>query len=503
MSDSYLLGVDLGTSSLKATLLPLRGEGIITHSVELSVSYPDSYSAEQHPYEWWDTFVCLLKGIREKIGDLRKIEAIGLSGQMLGLVLLDEKGEPVRPAIIWCDQRSFAEVEYLKETLGMEKLLEYTANTPLTGYWLPKILWLRKHEPEVLTKTKKFLLPKDYLRLRLTGNYVTEVSDASGTLIFDVKKRRWSPEIISSFALPQELFPEVVESPQITGYVSESVSFETGLREGIPVVGGGGDQSSGGIGLGVVKKGVISCVLGTSGVVMAMTEVPQIDSQNRGLHSFCYSIPHTWFLMGCTLAAGGSYQWLFRTLQVLRTDLRYEELNDLAEQVEAGSQGVLFLPYLIGERTPHSDPQARGVFWGMSYQHDVRHLIRATIEGVAFSQRESVEILREFGLTGDRVVVSGGAARSHLWCQILADVIGLPMVTTNVEDPASLGAGIIAGVGTEYFTSFPEGCARYIRQRETFVPVEERRTLYDELFGEYRRLYQELKEFNHRFPLFR
>jgi xylulokinase len=501
--ERYLLGVDLGTSSIKGTLLALESEEIVTASVELRVSYPDSYSAEQNPEEWWEAFLALLRKLEGRIGNLSSIEGIGLSGQMLGLVVLDGEGRVLRPAIIWCDQRSFRELSYIEETLGVEKLLEYTANTPLTGYWLPKILWLRNHEPEILEKTEKFLLPKDYLRFRLTGNYVTEVSDASGTLIFDVPHRRWSEEIIDFFSLRRSAFPSVVESPEITGYVSEKVSRETGLRAQIPVVGGGGDQSSGGIGLGVVRKGILSCVLGTSGVVMSMTETPQRDYRNRGLHSFCYSIPGTWFLMGCTLAAGGSYQWLFRILQQLKGDLQYEELNELAARAPAGSEGVIFLPYLIGERTPHSDPKARGVFWGLSYHHGLEHMVRSVIEGVAFSQRESVEILREFGLTGERVVLSGGAARSELWCRVFADVVGLPMVTTNVDDPASLGAAIIAGVGTGHFPSFSEGCSRYIKERALFEPSPEKHELYSTLFDEYRKLYRELKNFNQQFPLFR
>ncbi|MGC8777627.1 MAG: xylulokinase [Candidatus Caldatribacteriaceae bacterium] len=503
MKKRYLLGVDLGTSSMKGTLLDLGGDEITTASVELQVSYPDSYSAEQNPEEWWKAFLSLLRKLGEKVGNLEGIEGIGLSGQMLGLLVLDEHGRPLRPAIIWCDQRSFRELEYIQETLGVEKLLEYTANTPLTGYWLPKILWLRNHEPAVLERAKKFLLPKDYLRFRLTGNYVTEVSDASGTLVFDVPRRKWSEEIIEFFALDRNAFPEVVESPEVTGYVSEDVARETGLRPQIPVVGGGGDQSSGGVGLGVVKSGIISCVLGTSGVVMSMTESPKRDHKNRGLHSFCYSIPGTWFLMGCTLAAGGSYQWFFRSLQQLKGDLRYEDLNELAAGVPAGSEGILFLPYLIGERTPHSDPKARGVFWGLSYHHGLGHMVRSVIEGVAFSQRESVEILSEFGLTGERVVLSGGAARSSLWCRIFADVIGLPMVTTSIEDPASLGAAIIAGVGTAHFGSFEEGCSRYIKERALFEPSRENHELYSDLFAQYRRLYQELRDFNHSFPLFR
>ncbi|MCX7667859.1 MAG: FGGY family carbohydrate kinase, partial [Atribacterota bacterium] len=330
MTKRYILGVDLGTSSIKGTLLNLESNEVIGASVELPVSYPDSYSAEQNPEDWWNAFLLLLRKLKEKINDLTQIEGIGLSGQMLGLVVLDEKGLPLRPAIIWCDQRSFRELEHIKEVLGEERLLEYTANTPLTGYWLPKILWLKNHEPEVLEKAKKFLLPKDYLRFRLTGNYVTEVSDASGTLIFDVAHRRWSEEIIRFFALERSVFPEVVESPEITGYVDVRIAREMGLRSQIPVVGGGGDQSSGGIGLGVIKKGILSCVLGTSGVVMAMTENPKRDYKNRGLHSFCYSIPGTWFLMGCTLAAGGSYQWLLRIMQGVRTDLSYEMLNAMA-----------------------------------------------------------------------------------------------------------------------------------------------------------------------------
>lgn len=418
----YILGIDLGTSSLKASLLDLQNSRIITESVELTVSYPDSYSAEQNPDDWWEAFQSLIQKIKQRIGKLDSIQAIGLSGQMLGLINIGEHGQPLRPALIWCDQRSYNELNELREKVDEEKLLQNTANTPLTGYWLPKLLWLRKHENDILQKSKHYLLPKDYLRYRLTDEYITEVSDASGTLLFDVAHRTWSKNLINDFDFDFSCFPRVVESTEITGNVTQKASQETGLPKGIPVVGGGGDQSSGGIGLGVIEKGIMSCVLGTSGVVMAQTDEVKIDRKNRGLHSFCYSIPGKWFLMGCTLAAGGSYRWLRHSLLHLQKDLNYDQLNSLASEVEPGSEQLVFLPYLIGERTPHSDPNARGVYFGLSYQHDIRHLIRATIEGVAFSQRESVEILKDFGLEADRLIVSGGAAQSQLWCQLSSSI---------------------------------------------------------------------------------
>jgi xylulokinase len=491
----YILGIDLGTSSLKASLLDLYNTKIISASVELTVSYPDSYSAEQNPYDWWEAFRTLIQKIKQLIGSLDSIKAIGLSGQMLGLINLDGKGQPLRPALIWCDQRSFIELNEIREMIGEEKLLQNTANTPLTGYWLPKLLWLRKHQKDILQKSRHYLLPKDYLRYRLTDEYITEVSDASGTLLFDVAQRTWSRKLIKDFNFDFSCFPRVVESTEITGYVSLKVSQETGLPEGIPVVGGGGDQSSGGIGLGVIDKNIMSCVLGTSGVVMAQTEEAKMDQKNRGLHSFCYSIPGKWFLMGCTLAAGGSYRWLRHSLLHLQKDLSYDHLNSLAGEVGPGSDQLVFLPYLIGERTPHSDPNARGVYFGLSYQHDIRHIIRATIEGVAFSQKESIEILKDFGLEADHLIVSGGAARSQLWCQIMADVAGIEVVTTNIDDPASVGAAFIAGVGTGIFDSFQSGCGRFIRHGDVLEPSSENNRLYKTLFEKYQKLYQVLKNY--------
>lgn len=495
MSKKYILGVDLGTSSVKASLLDLETHSILRESVELSVSYPDSFSAEQNPEDWWKGFCKLISQLRSRVGDLDKLSAIGLSGQMLGLVLLDKKGNPVRPCILWCDQRSYQEIEEIKEKVSLEELLKYTANTPLTGYWLPKILWLRKHEPPALSQTFKMLLPKDFLRLKLTGTFTTEVSDASSTFLFDVANRRWSEKMIDLFEINRDTLPQVVESPEITGYVTPQASLETGLPEGIPVVGGGGDQSSGGIGLGVIHSGLVSCVLGTSGVVMAQTEEAKMDHQNRGLHSFCYSIPGKWFLMGCTLAAGGSYQWLFNSLAKLDKDLSFDKLNSLAGEINPGSKGLIFLPYLIGERTPHSDPNARGVFFGLSYEHDIRHMIRSVIEGVAFSQRESVEILKSFSLTAQKLTLSGGAARSPLWCQVMADVMDMEVETTNIEDPASTGAAFIAGVGTGAFASFSEVCENFIQPVEHYQPDKNNSQLYQALFEKYRALYQVLRGF--------
>ncbi len=495
MSKKYILGVDLGTSSIKASLLDLETRSILRESVELSVSYPDSFSAEQNPEDWWKGFCKLISQLRSRVGDLDKLSAIGLSGQMLGLVLLDRKGNPVRPCILWCDQRSYQEIEEIKQKVSLEELLKYTANTPLTGYWLPKILWLRKHEPPALSQTFKMLLPKDFLRLKLTGAFTTEVSDASSTFLFDVAHRRWSEKMIDLFEINRDTLPQVVESPEITGYVTPQASLETGLPEGIPVVGGGGDQSSGGIGLGVIHSGLVSCVLGTSGVVMAQTEEAKMDHQNRGLHSFCYSIPGKWFLMGCTLAAGGSYQWLFNSLAKLDKDLSFDKLNSLAGEVSPGSKGLVFLPYLIGERTPHSDPNARGVFFGLSYEHDIRHMIRSVIEGVAFSQRESVEILKSFSLTAQKLTLSGGAARSPLWCQVMADVMDMEVETTNIEDPASTGAAFIAGVGTGAFTSFSEVGENFIQPVEHYQPDKRNSQLYQALFEKYRDLYRVLRDF--------
>lgn len=494
MGKRYILGVDLGTSSLKASVLDLETETIVTESVPLSVQYPDPFSAEQNPEEWWQQFCDLMARLKGRLGGFQDVGAIGLSGQMLGLVLMDAQGRVVRPCLIWCDQRSYKETEEIKERIGIPEIVRLTANTPLPGYWLPKILWLQKHEPDSLQRTRKFLLPKDFLRLRLSGEYATDVSDASGTLLFDVAKRQWSAEVAALFSIDQSLFPKAVESPVVTGVVSAMASSETGLPKGIPIVGGGGDQSSGGIGLGIIRDGVMSCVLGTSGVIAAKTEDVKLDFENRGLHSFCYSLPGKWFLMGCTLAAGGSFSWIRNALRVINPRLSFSELDDLAQTVPPGSEGLIFLPYLIGERTPYSDPLARGVFVGLSYRHTVAHLVRAVIEGVAFSQRDSFEVLRSFSLWATRLIVAGGAARSPLWCQVLADVIGVSVQTTNIDDPASVGAAIIAGVGTDLFGSFEEACSQFIHPLRTFEPDVANTEKYSKMYGLYRESYRRLKD---------
>jgi xylulokinase len=493
MEKRYLLGVDLGTSSIKASVLDLETKSILTESVSLSVQYPDSFSAEQNPNEWWQNFCVLVGKVKEKI-NLQDIGAIGLSGQMLGLVLMDKSGEPVRPCLIWCDQRSHAEIKEILEKINLREIVSLTANTPLPGYWLPKILWLRKYEPDSLQSAAKFLLPKDFLRFKLTGEYTTDVSDASGTLLFDVAKRRWSERITELFLVDGSLLPEAVESTAVTGVVTQKASLETGLPKGIPVAGGGGDQSSGGIGLGIIRNGIMGCVLGTSGVVLAKTDDVKLDFENRGLHSFCYSIPGKWFLMGCTLAAGGSFNWIRNALRTVNPRIDFSDLVNLAQTVASGSDGLLFLPYLIGERTPYSNPLARGAFVGLSYKHTISHLVRAVIEGVAFSQKDSLEVLRSFSLNATRLIVSGGAARSSLWCQILADVTGVSVQTTNIEDPASVGAALIAGVGTGYLASFEEACSQFIHPLQEFEPNSRETLKYQEIHQIYKDTYQRLKE---------
>lgn len=495
MDKRYILGVDLGTSSIKASILDLETKAVVTESIPLSVQYPDPFSAEQNPEEWWQQFCALMAQLKGRLGGLQDIGAIGLSGQMLGLVLMDAQDQAVRPCLIWCDQRSHRETEEIKERVGLSEIVRLTANTPLPGYWLPKILWLRKHEPNSLQRTRKFLLPKDFLRLRLGGEYATDVSDASGTLLFDVAKRHWSAEAAALFSIDQSLFPRAVESPVVTGVVSAIASSETGLPKDIPIVGGGGDQSSGGIGLGIIRDGVMSCVLGTSGVIVAKTDDVKLDFENRGLHSFCYSLPGKWFLMGCTLAAGGSFSWIRSALRVINPQLSFSELDDLVQTVPPGSEGLIFLPYLIGERTPHSDPLARGVFIGLSYRHNVAHLVRAVIEGVAFSQRDSLEVLRSFSLWATRLIVSGGAAQSPLWCQILADVMSISVQTTNIDDPASVGAAIIAGVGTGAFSSFEEACSQFVHPLQVFEPNLASAEKYSKMYELYRESYKRLRDF--------
>lgn len=493
------LGIDVGTTSTRVLAINEKGEIKASVSKEYPMLTPQPGWAEQDPEDWWRATV---EGIREAISkgmDPQEVKGIGLSGQMHGSVFLDKDGKVIRPAILWCDQRTAEQCEWITEKIGKDKVVQYTCNPVLTGFTAPKIIWLRDKEPSNFEKLAKVLLPKDYIRYRLTGEYASEVSDASGTSLFDVKNRRWSKEMVEGMGLSMDILPTVAESPEITGHLSKIASEETGLPEGIPVVGGGGDQAAGGVGAGVVEKGKIFVSLGTSGVVFAFTEEPVIDKGLR-LHTFCHAVPGKWHVMGVMLSAGGSYRWFRdalgepeRTVAKMIGVDEYELINKEAEKAPPGCEGLIFLPYLTGERTPHADPYARGVFFGLTYRCTKGYLARAVMEGVSFGLRDSYEIMKEMNIPVEEIRMIGGGARSPLWRRITASIFNMPNYTLNLEEGPSFGVALLASVGVGFYSSVEEACKATIFLKERTEPVKEEVEVYDKLYKVYGELYVSLK----------
>jgi xylulokinase len=446
--------------------------------------------AEQRPQNWADAAFeavrQVLKAANAKGDDIR---GVGLSGQMHGLVMLDERQEVIRPSLIWCDQRSQSQVDWINAKIGKEKVLESIANPVLTGFTLPKLLWVRDHEPENFARMRKMLLPKDYIRFCLTGEFATEVSDASGTALFDVVKRRWSHDMTDALGLDRTILPVSTESSEVSGTISIKAAMETGLRAGTPVVGGGGDQAASAVGNGIVDPGIVSCTLGTSGVVFAHMEQVAYDPLGR-VHTFCHAVRDKWHVMGVTQGAGFSLQW-FRNQ--LAPGTAYDALMREAATAPAGSQGLFWLPYMMGERTPHLDAWARGGWIGLTARHKRADLIRAIIEGVSYSQKDGLDIVEELGVKVSRVRASGGGARSPLWRQILADVFAKPVATLESQEGSAYGAAILAMVGTGHFSSVPEACRALIRERETVEPRAEESKIYAHGHITYHALYPALR----------
>ncbi len=485
------LGIDLGTSSVKLLLLNTEGSVLKTVAKDYPVYYPKIGWAEQNPIDWWNA---VREGIQEILTECQivsnKVEAIGLSGQMHGLVLLDKDGHVLMPALLWCDQRTQEECDELSEKLG-NKLSEYTGNKALTGFTAPKVLWIRKNRPEIYEQIEHVLLPKDYIRWKLTGDYATDPSDASGTLFFDVAHRCWSSEMLDVLGLSKEQLPTCYESYEITGSVTEQAARETGLHSGTIVVGGGGDQASGAVGTGVVTAGTVSVALGTSGVVFACQENYSVDIENR-LHSFCHA-NGKWHVMGVMLSAASCLKWWVEEVCQF-DDTGYAVLLQEAAKVSPGSEGLLFLPYLMGERTPYSDPNARGSFVGLTMSHGRGHMTRAILEGVGFGLRDSLEIIREQNIPIYEIRLSGGGAKSDLWRQILADILALPIhVVNSVEGPA-FGAAILAAVGAGAFASVEDGCSMMIKTVEQTEPIAANIETYNSLYNIYHQLYGVLQE---------
>jgi len=491
----YWMGIDVGTGGTRALLVDERGRvtaGFTAPHEDMRMERP--LWAEQRPENWWDAVQQAIRGVLTEAGASRgDVRGIGLSGQMHGLVLLDEADRVIRPALIWCDQRSQAQVDFVNETVGRENVLAFTANPVLTGFTLPKLLWVRDNEPALFARARKVLLPKDYVRFCLTGEYATEVSDASGMSMFDVVRRRWSLQMMDALSLDRGLLPAVYESTEVSGRISERAAELTGLAPGTPVVGGGSDQASSAVGNGIVEPGIVSCTLGTSGVVFAHMEQVAYDARGR-VHTFCHAVRDKWHVMGVTQGAGLSLQW-FRNQLAPGSD--YDVLTAEAAQAPAGSHGLYWLPYLMGERTPHLDASCRGGWIGLTAKHTRADLIRSLIEGVCYSQKDCLDIVEELGVKATSVRVSGGGARSAFWRQLLADVMGKRVVVLETQEGSAYGAALMALVGTGVYGSVPEVCRAVIREVDSVEPRTAERELYARGHAVYEALYPALK------PLYR
>jgi len=485
------LGIDIGTGGTRALLVDERGAvraGYTAPHEEMMMHRP--LWAEQRPENWWDAAVAAVRGVLAKAGIAgSQVKGIGLSGQMHGLVILDQADQVIRPSLIWCDQRSQAQVDGINAALGRENVLRYIANPVLTGFTLPKLLWVRDNEPENFARARKMLLPKDYVRFQLTGEFATEVSDASGTAVFDVVRRRWSWEMMDGLGLDRSLLPQCYESSEVSGRVTAAAAQLTGLAAGTPVVGGGGDQAASAVGNGIVEAGIVSCTLGTSGVVFAHMENVAYDPAGR-VHTFCHAVRDKWHVMGVTQGAGLSLQW-FRNQLAPGTE--YDALTAEAAQSPTGAHGLFWLPYLMGERTPHLDAAARGGWIGLTARHRRADLIRALIEGVSFSQRDCLEIIESLGVAVNSVRASGGGAQSAFWRQLLADILGKRTVTLETQEGSAYGVALLALVGTGAYGSVAEACRAAIRETDSVSPSPANADFYSRAHRVYQALYPALK----------
>jgi xylulokinase len=487
----HFLGIDVSTTGAKALLIDEKGGVAASATTPLTLQTPKPLWSEQDPREWWKgTSASIRKALADAGAKGDDVAAVGLTGQMHGLVLLDAQREVLRPAILWNDQRTAAECAEIEAKVGRQALVREVGNVALTGFTAPKILWVRKHEPAVYAKAKLVLLPKDYVRLRLTGAAAMDKADGSGTILFELKARGWSKRVLEALQIPAEWLPPTFEGPERTGAVTAEAAGETGLKAGTPVMAGGGDQAAGAVGAGAVRPGVVSLTLGTSGVVFATTDAPLVEPEGR-LHAFCHAVPGKWHFMGVTLSAAGSLQWYRDTLAAKES---FAELVAEAGNAPAGSEGLLFLPYLSGERTPYPDPLARGGFVGLTVRHTRAHLTRAVLEGVAFSMKDCFGLLQGAGLGAvSEVRIAGGGAKGALWRRIVASALGLPMLTVNSTEGAAYGAALLAGTGAGAWPSVEAACDATIAVTGRDEPVLEWSRAYDALYPRYRGLYAALK----------
>ncbi len=502
---TYLLGIDVSTTGAKALIIDEHGKVVASHTTEYPLYTPKPLWSEQSPIDWWNgTCTSITTALSKANLSGEAISAIGLTGQMHGLVLLDKADHVLRPAILWNDQRTGPQCEAITQQVGgLDRLLQLTGNPVLPGFTAPKMVWVRDNEPGVYERVAHILLPKDYVRFCLTGEFATEVSDASGMSLLDVAHRRWSQEMLSALDIPSEWLPACTESDQVSGQIGEAAAQVTGLKAGTPVVGGGGDQAAQAVGSGIVEAGIISVTSGTSGVVFAHSDQYAFEAQGR-LHAFCHAVPGKWHFMGVMLSAGGSFRWLRdsigdleKTTARLTGDDPYDLLTRQAALAPLGSEGLLFLPYLTGERTPYPDPKARGAFVGLTLRHSKAHLVRSVLEGVSFGLRDSLELIKGLGVPLEQVRASGGGARSPLWRQIQADVFGAELVLVNVTEGAAYGAALLAGAGAGTYASVEEAVAATVRVTDRTEPIADNVQQYEKLYPIYRSLYPALKDTFH------
>lgn len=497
---AYVIGIDLGTSGTKTVLFDENGNTISSDLEEYPLYQPHPGWAEQDPVDWWNAVVESIKAVIRKSGvNPSEIKGIGLSGQMHGLVLLDKNGKVLMRSIIWCDQRTSEECEDITRMVGAKRLIEITANPALTAFTASKIMWVRKHHPEIYEKAAKILLPKDYIRYMLTGEFATEVSDASGMQLLDIPNRCWSDEVLSKLEIDKSLLGKVYESQEVTGKLNKESSRLTGLTQDAIVVGGAGDQAAGAVGNGIVKPNVVSSTIGTSGVVFAYTDKVTIDKKGR-VQTFCHAVPNTWHVMGVTQAAGLSLKW-FRdnfcgiekeAAKLCGTDV-YNLLNKEAASSKIGANGLIYLPYLMGERTPHLDPFAKGVFFGLTARHKKSDMLRAVMEGVGYSLKDCMDIIEEMGIHPKEVRASGGGGKSKLWRQIQSDMFNSEVVTINSSEGPALGVAILAMVGLNMYSSVSEACDHIIHTVTSQKPIAENNRIYDKYHAVYKDLYTALK----------
>jgi xylulokinase len=488
---AYFLGIDTSTTGSKAIVIDERGQVCAAASSPHTMRSPRPLWSEQDPGQWWGAVVASIRVALEQAGLAGdSIAAIGLTGQMHGLVLLDGAGEVLRPAILWNDQRTQRQCDEIHARIGKEKFIRITGNVALTGFTAPKILWVQENEPEVYAQVAHVLLPKDYVRYQLTGDFAMDKAGGAGTVLFDLKARDWSPELLAALGIEDSWMPPTFEGPAFTGYVSQEAAALSGLRAGTPVAAGGGDQAAQAVGVGAVEPGIVGLTVGTSGVVFATTPSALVEPEGR-LHAFCHAVPGLWHFMGVMLSAAGSLQW-YR--DALAPQLSFDDCLQEAESVPAGSEGLQFLPYLSGERTPYPDPLARGAFIGLTLRHNRAYMTRAVLEGVSFGLKDSFTLIQNAGLgASTQVRASGGGTKSALWRQILASVLEAELVTVNTTEGAAYGAALLGGVGAGAWADVPTACRECIRITGSIRPDPAQVEVYRQAYPLYRRLYPALK----------